>query len=1197
MKNLIKKFKPQIRTVLSILSVIVIGFSAIMTGITINTKSAKADYEDAVISPDGSYPAFVVNGIDYNTLFYKDGDGQVVYCTEHDYSGPTAPTSYRYSSTQPSLTATAQRGLKCILSYGYIGLGNEPVITEFGLSKNQARAATQTAIHMYLCNLKETGSGYSYNYSGQFSMRSGEESTWNATQWLISKATDNVENKNTADITINSLGGQRDGLYYVAKFQVNDDDFSYTVNGLADNTYTSDKSGNIITVKAQFKANLGNSITVDVVSNKTAKSYNIGYYISKDGIKQTMVGGIVKQKNPTDSATQPLSGTYDEYGWLKVVKTDADTGETLNNAVFYVYKTADCSGEPVSIITTGRTYTILDGSYSETKGEGQIPIDVGTYYVKEAAAPYGYSLSTEIKQVNITYNTVSSVSFTDTKNNAPFSIVKRSADDGDKVTGAIYSLYDITEAYTGTSEELGNWLLAAAEEIRNGKVTSAEYGFIQSATTDGNGVAEFDTSLMTNRTSHTIMMIETSAPTGYQIDPDIYTLYSVNNKWTVANNYEINNTVSDRYAPGKIQVKKTDENGNVLSGAEFGIYTDKDCTNIAKYVRGYDENGYCYMDSDGNYIYDDDAYITTDSTGIATSGYLPSGTYYIKETKAPSGYNISSDVKSVYTGYNTSMASISFIDTAIMGTIEIHKTDSINKTNVEGAIYGLYSNGQLYKTFPATNEFGYSKLTGLPLGTYSVKEIQAPAGYELSDVSSDVNVKATSSNNELSFYAIVEVEDRPVINSDALTINVSKTDQFGNFVKDATLQLVDSDGNIADEWKTDGTVHKFSKEKSGVGDAGYFSEKERTYTLREKVTPNGYITAEPITFTIDETTKTANIKMIDVTGTGIYVEKVDQNGNGVKGATLQLKNKSGDVVEEWISDGTVHKFDYESYLRKVKKTDDLSKVTVTDDDLTFTLHEEKNPENYLTADDISFNVSKETYTAVVKMIDVLKAAKVYVIKVSEDGNALAGAKLQVIDEAGNICDEWVSDGGKHIVTGVELGKTYTLHEAEAPFGYEYAEDVKFTLPNDCKDMEVVMTDKKKKDVKTCKIYVQKEDDYGTPLEGAVLGLFDMDGNEIYRWTSTKEAYVIDNLAIGETYMIKEISAPLGYEYAENISFTTTEEDATIHIIDKLMTDSSQTSEIIQTGDKGNVIRLIVYGCIMILGICGIIVSVAWKREN
>ena len=78
-----------------------------------------------------------------------------------------------------------------------------------------------------------------------------------------------------------------------------------------------------------------------------------------------------------------------------------------------------------------------------------------------------------------------------------------------------------------------------------------------------------------------------------------------------------------------------------------------------------------------------------------------------------------------------------------------------------------------------------------------------------------------------------------------------------------------------------------------------------------------------------------------------------------------------------------------------------------------------------------------------------------------------------------------SDCGKHIVTGVELGKTYTLHEAEAPFGYEYAEDVKFTLPNDSKDMEVVMTDKKKKDVKTCKIYVQKEDEYGTPLEGAV----------------------------------------------------------------------------------------------------------------
>ena len=1196
MKNLFHKFKPQIKTALSILSVVAIGFSAIMAGVTINTKSVKADYEDATISPDGSYPAFNVNGVGYNTLFYKDEYDQVVYCTEHDYSGPTAATSYRYSSSQPSLSSTAQRGLKCILSYGYIGLGNEPVITEFGLSKEQARAATQTAIHMYLCELKEVGSGYSYNYAGQFSKRDGEEATWDATQWLISKATDNIENKSTADITVNSLGGEREGLYYVARFEASDDDFSYIVTGLADDTYTSEKNGNIITVKALFKANMGNSIKVNVFSNKTAKSYNIGYYISQNGIKQTMVGGIVKQKAPEDEASQPVAGTYDEYGWLKVEKTDADTGESLTDAVFYVYKTADCSGDPIAVLTTGRTYTTLDNNYVETNGIGQIPVDTGTYYVKEVAAPYGYYLSNEVKQAVITYNSVTTVSFTNKKiENKPFSIVKRSADDGDKVVGATYSLYDITEAYTGDADSFGEWLFNTAAEIRSGRVT--EYGFIQSATTDGNGVASFDVSLMADKTSHTIMMLETSAPAGYQLDPDIYTLYSTNNEWIVASDYEIKNTVSDRFAPGKIQIKKTDENGNVLSGAVFGVYTDKECKHIAKTVGGYEENGYCYIDNNGDYIYEDDVYLTTDANGTATTGYLPAGTYYIKEIEVPSGYNLSTDIKSVYAGHNIPMASISYTDTAITGTIEIHKTDSINRVSVEGAVYGLYSNGQLYKTFPATNEYGYSKLSGLPLGTYSVKEVQAPAGYELSDVSTDVNIKVTSSNNELSFCALVEVEDQPVINSDMITVNVSKTDQFGNFVKDATLQLVDSDDHVVDEWKTDGTVHKFSKEKSGVGEAGYFSEKERTYTLKEKVTPNGYITAEPITFTIDETTKTANIKMIDVTGTGIYVEKVDQNGNGVKGATLQLKNKFGDVVEEWISDGTVHKFDYESYLRKVKKTDDLSKVTITDDDLTFTLHEEKNPENYLTADDISFNVSKETYTAVVKMIDVLKAAKVYVIKVSEDGNALAGAKLQVIDEAGNICDEWVSDGGKHIVTGVELGKTYTLHEAEAPFGYEYAEDVKFTLPNDSKDMEVVMTDKKKKDVKTCKIYVQKEDEYGTPLEGAVLGLFDMDGNEIYRWTSTKEAYVIDNLAIGEAYMIKEISAPLGYEFAENISFTTTEEDATIHMIDKLMTDSSQTSEIIQTGDNGNVIKLIVYGCIMILGICGIIVSIAWKREN
>lgn len=165
--------------------------------------------------------------------------------------------------------------------------------------------------------------------------------------------------------------------------------------------------------------------------------------------------------------------------------------------------------------------------------------------------------------------------------------MKRSADDGDKVVGATYSLYDITEAYTGDADSFGEWLFNTAAEIRSGRVT--EYGFIQSATTDGNGVASFDVSLMADKTSHTIMMLETSAPAGYQLDPDIYTLYSTNNEWIVASDYEIKNTVSDRFAPGKIQIKKTDENGNVLSGAVFGVYTDKECKHIAKTVGGYEK--------------------------------------------------------------------------------------------------------------------------------------------------------------------------------------------------------------------------------------------------------------------------------------------------------------------------------------------------------------------------------------------------------------------------------------------------------------------------------------------------------------------------------------------------------------------------------------------------------------------------------
>ena len=53
-------------------------------------------------------------------------------------------------------------------------------------------------------------------------------------------------------------------------------------------------------------------------------------------------------------------------------------------------------------------------------------------------------------------------------------------------------------------------------------------------------------------------------------------------------------------------------------------------------------------------------------------------------------------------------------------------------------------------------------------------------------------------------------------------------------------------------------------------------------------------------------------------------------------------------------------------------------------------------------------------------------------KKSITGDEIEGAELQVVDENGNVIDEWVSEKGPHKVTGLEENKKYELIEKTLP---------------------------------------------------------------------------------------------------------------------------------------------------------------------
>lgn len=143
---------------------------------------------------------------------------------------------------------------------------------------------------------------------------------------------------------------------------------------------------------------------------------------------------------------------------------------------------------------------------------------------------------------------------------------------------------------------------------------------------------------------------------------------------------------------------------------------------------------------------------------------------------------------------------------------------------------------------------------------------------------------------------------------------------------------------------------------------------------------------------------------------------------------------------------------------------------------------------------------------------------------------LPGASLKVTKDD-IVIDEWVSTSEKHEIKDLDDG-TYVLTEVTAPDGYEVAESITFTVENGkVSSREIIMYDAPISE----NIIISKQDaTTKKELPGAKLELF-KDGVMIDTWISTTEVHVIASPSDG-TYVLKEVTAPKGYEIAESITF-------------------------------------------------------------
>ena len=407
-------------------------------------------------------------------------------------------------------------------------------------------------------------------------------------------------------------------------------------------------------------------------------------------------------------------------------------------------------------------------------------------------------------------------------------------------------------------------------------------------------------------------------------------------------------------------------------------------------------------------------------------------------------------------------------------------------------------------------------LSNIPLGKYVLTETEHPKGIVSNDKTYDVEfVQPENDRTAEVFKAEVNIE-----NLTTKTAISKKAVTGDDELPGAKLTVTDAKGNVIDSWTSTKKEHVIE---------GLTAGKE--YTLTEETAPDGFVKASSIKFTVSDSDEVETVKMVDKV---VNFKKSDVEKAFVKGAKIEIyatdeNNKiatdedgNNIVVDSWTSDGKEHKI----------KNLEVGK--------SYVARELEAPEGYVTASDIFFTVEDDGKDQDEVMVDMI----VEVFKKDVEIKGVEGAKLEILDENGKVVDSWTSAKEAHRANGLKVGKTYTLREAKAPKGYALAKDIVFTVDDDGANKAEIMINKK--------VTMSKVDVAGKEVEGAKMSVTDLEGNVIDSWTSGKEAHEIENLVVGETYILNEDVAAEGYVKASSVTFTVEDNNKNQHVemIDK-----------------------------------------------
>ena len=321
------------------------------------------------------------------------------------------------------------------------------------------------------------------------------------------------------------------------------------------------------------------------------------------------------------------------------------------------------------------------------------------------------------------------------------------------------------------------------------EVKDSQGTVVDTITTDENGVG---TSKELPYGSYTVA--EVSAPSGYELSEES------KNVTIDSNGQIIELTFKNSKLLGSIAIEKVDsEDSEIkLKGAEFKV-----------------------LNSDGEEV----GNIVTGEDGKGSLGSLPYGEYTVIETKAPDGYELSLDLVVVEVN-SKAVVYKTITNTKILGKINILKVDSADENiKLPGAVFEVKdSQGTVVDTI-TTDENGVGTSKELPYGSYTVAEVSAPSGYELSEESKNVTIDSNGETIELTF------ENTKILGK----INILKVDSIDESIKlsGAEFEIRDLEGNTLDTIITN---------EEGV--ANSIQLPYGSYIVIETKAPEGYVLSD-----------------------------------------------------------------------------------------------------------------------------------------------------------------------------------------------------------------------------------------------------------------------------------------------------------------------------------------------------------------